>query len=115
MPGNLEVAHVAQELSASDQLAIEFVLDGDVELRAIEQQIAAAEAADDGAPPGELYGHYAAIGGYDARSRAATLMHGLGFTTERRTTRRARVLRRLARAPECRAGADVPLGPAAAG
>ena len=29
----------------------------------------------------KLYGHYDAIGGYHARSRAATLLHGLGFTT----------------------------------
>ena len=54
MPGNLAVAHVAQELSASDEPAIEFVLDGDAELRAIEQQIAAAEAADDGHRLAEL-------------------------------------------------------------
>jgi len=81
MPGNLAVAHVAQELSVSDDPAIDFVLDGDAELRAIEQQIAAAEAADDGHRLAELYGHYDAIGGYHARSRAATLLHGLGFTT----------------------------------
>jgi ATP-binding cassette subfamily F protein 3 len=81
MPGNLAVAHVAQELSATDQPAIEFVLDGDAELRSIELQIAAAEAADDGHRLAELYGRYDAIGGYHARSRAATLLHGLGFAT----------------------------------
>ena len=81
MPGNLAVAHVAQELSASDDPAIEFVLDGDAELRETERQIAAAEAADDGHRLAERYGHYDAIGGYHARSRAATLLHGLGFTT----------------------------------
>ena len=89
MLGNLAVAHVAQELSATDQPAIEFVLDGDAELRAIERQIGAAEAADDGHRLAELFGHYDAIGGYHARSRAATLLHGLGFTTrdEQRTVR----------------------------
>lgn len=81
MPGNLAVAHVAQELSASDAAAIEFVLDGDAELRDIEAEIAAAEAADDGHTLAELYGNYDAIGGYHARSRAATLLHGLGFTS----------------------------------
>ena len=81
MPANLAVAYVAQELNASDDSAIEFVLDGDVELRAIEHQLAVAEAADDGHRLAELYGHYDAIGGYHARSRAATLLHGLGFTT----------------------------------
>jgi ATP-binding cassette subfamily F protein 3 len=81
MPSNLAIAHVSQELLASDQAAIEFVLDGDTELRGIETAIAAAEARDDGLKLGELHGRYAAVGGYDARSRAATLMHGLGFTT----------------------------------
>jgi ATP-binding cassette subfamily F protein 3 len=108
MPGNLAVAHVAQELSATDQRALEFVLDGDVELRAVEQQIAAAEAADDGHRLAELYGHYDAIGGYHARSRAATLLHGLGFTTrdEQRTVREFsggwRVRLNVARALMCR-------------
>ena len=82
MPGNLTVAHVAQEVSATDEPAIEFVLNGDPELRATEQRISAAEAADDGHRLAELYVHYDAIGGYHARSRAATLLHGLGFTTD---------------------------------
>src|SRR5262245_21536349 len=81
MPGNLAVAHVAQELIASDERAIEFVLNGDPELRAIERRLAAAEAADDGHRLAELHGHYDAIGGYHSRSRAATLLHGMGFTT----------------------------------
>jgi ATP-binding cassette subfamily F protein 3 len=108
MPGNLAMAHVAQELSATDQPAIEFVLDGDAELRAIEQQITAAEAADDGHRLAELYGHYDAIGGYHARSRAATLLHGLGFNTrdEQRTVREFsggwRVRLNVARALMCR-------------
>src|SRR4051794_9250870 len=82
MPGNLEIAHVSQELDATDQHAIEFVLDGDTELRAIERRIAEAESKDDGARLGELYATYAATGGYDARSRAGRLMHGLGFSSE---------------------------------
>ncbi len=108
MPGNLAVAHVAQELSATDERAIDFVLDGDVELRAVEQRIAAAEAADDGHRLAELYGHYDAIGGYHARSRAATLLHGLGFTTadEQRAVREFsggwRVRLNVARALMCR-------------
>ena len=80
MPSQLVVAHVAQELEASDRPAIEFVLDGDAELRATEAAMAAAEASNAGAKLGELHAKYAALGGYDARSRAGRLMHGLGFS-----------------------------------
>jgi ATP-binding cassette, subfamily F, member 3 len=81
MPSNLEIAHVSQELLATDQQAIDFVLDGDSELRAIERDIAAAEARDHGEKLGELYATYASVGGYDARSRAGKLLHGLGFSS----------------------------------
>jgi len=79
MPGNLVMAHVSQDIEASDQAAIEFVLDGDAELRAIEADIAAATERDDGVRLGALHARYAEVGGYDARARAAQLMHGLGF------------------------------------
>jgi ATP-binding cassette, subfamily F, member 3 len=79
-PSQLVVAHVAQELEASERPAIEFVMDGDEELRATEAAIAKAEANNAGAALGELHARYAALGGYDARSRAGKLMHGLGFS-----------------------------------
>ncbi len=80
-PGNLIIGYVAQELPATNRLAIEFVLDGDQELRSVEAAIQQAEARDDGLKVAELHGHYAAIGGYDARSRAGRLLHGLGFSS----------------------------------
>ncbi|MGH8178140.1 MAG: ATP-binding cassette domain-containing protein [Steroidobacter sp.] len=79
MPSQLIVAHVAQELDASDRPAIEFVMDGDEELRATESAMARAESENAGVKLGELHARYAALGGYDARSRAGRLMHGLGF------------------------------------
>ncbi len=84
-PAQLEVAHVSQELDATDQPAIEFVMDGDRELRATERAIAAAETANDGVALGNLHAQYAAIGGYDARSRAGKLLHGLGFDPQDET------------------------------
>jgi len=81
MPSNLAIAHVSQELLATEAPAIEFVLDGDAELRQIEKLIADAEARNDGLRLGDLHARYAAVGGYDARSRAGRLMHGLGFTS----------------------------------
>ena len=81
MPSNLQLAHVAQELEATDQAALEFVLDGDTGLRDLERELGEAERADDGLRLGELHARYAAIGGYDARARGAQLLHGLGFSS----------------------------------
>ena len=78
-PGTLKIAHVEQEVAASDRPAIEFVLDGDTELRAVMAAIADAERRDAAMELAELYATYQAIDGYRARARAAALMHGLGF------------------------------------
>src|SRR5260221_6644066 len=82
MPGNLVTAHVSQDIEATEQPAIEFVLDGDHELRSIEAQLRLATEQDDGALLGALHARYAEVGGYDARARAAQLMHGLGFASD---------------------------------
>jgi ATP-binding cassette, subfamily F, member 3 len=81
MPANLSIAHVSQELVPSDRAAIEFVLDGDAQLREIENAIAQAQAGDDGVKLAEAHARYAAAGGYDASARAGQLMHGLGFSS----------------------------------
>ena len=78
-PSSLKIAHVEQEVAASDRPAIEFVLDGDTELRAVMAAIADAERRDAAMELAELYATYQAIDGYRARARAAALMHGLGF------------------------------------
>jgi ATP-binding cassette subfamily F protein 3 len=77
-PG-LVLAHVAQETRAADQAAIEYVLDGDAELRQLESELRAAEHAHNGTRIAELHEHMLRIGAYAARARAAQLMHGLGF------------------------------------
>src|SRR5262245_10795098 len=81
LPSQLAMAYVSQELSATAQPAIEFVLDGDAALREVERAIAEADRTNAGSHLAELHASYAAIGGYDARSRAARLMHGLGFAS----------------------------------
>src|SRR6185369_8511868 len=45
LPSAWTIAHVAQETPAVSTPAIEFVLDGDAELRAVERDLAATEAA----------------------------------------------------------------------
>jgi ATP-binding cassette subfamily F protein 3 len=79
LPGRLTIAHVAQDIGASEQAAIEYVIDGDAPLRALEQELAHAHEQDDGERLGALYESFEHAGGYAARSRAASLMHGLGF------------------------------------
>ena len=81
-PAQLKMAVVEQEITAVERPAIEFVLDGDAELRAVMNAISAAEADESRAMElAELYAQLLAIDGYRARSRAAAIMHGLGFRT----------------------------------
>ncbi len=82
IPTQWVIAHVAQETPALTKAAIEFVLDGDVELRAIEKALIEAEASHDGVKIGELHARLREVDGYSARARAAELLHGLGFSNE---------------------------------
>ena len=80
-PADWVIAHVAQETPADSRPAIEYVLDGDQELRQIEQRLQQAEQTHDGSMVAELHARLEAIGGYAARARAARLMQGLGFSS----------------------------------
>ena len=78
MPPAWVIAHVKQETPSSPQTALEYALQGDGEYVRLQAQIAEAE----GARLGELHARLDAIDGYTAESRAATLLHGLGFKPE---------------------------------
>ncbi|KAA3653918.1 MAG: ATP-binding cassette domain-containing protein [Proteobacteria bacterium] len=79
IPPGWVIAHVAQETPALARSALDYTLDGDLELRRIEAKLAAAEAAHDGERIGLLHGRLQEIDGYSAAARAATLLDGLGF------------------------------------
>ena len=81
-PPNLATASVAQELPDSDAPLVEYILDGDLELRAVEAQLKQAEDSADGARIGALHAEYERLAGYAGRSRAAELAAGLGFAPE---------------------------------
>lgn len=83
MPPNLAVAHVAQEMPAVDCSALDYVMDGDFELRELQKELEQAEANHDGLKQAELHAKLDIIGGYSATSRAARLLDGLGFTAEK--------------------------------
>jgi ATP-binding cassette subfamily F protein 3 len=85
VPANLRIGYVEQEIAAEARAAIEFVLDGDSELRLCQAAIAAAEQRDDAIKLAQLYTELESIDGYRAAARAAAVMHGLGFkATEQR-------------------------------
>jgi ATP-binding cassette subfamily F protein 3 len=82
MPPGLEIAHVAQEMPATACSAIDYIIDGDQELRRLQQQLTLAEQADNGLKQAELHAALETIGGYTAQARASRLMSGLGFTAD---------------------------------
>ncbi|MCX4190313.1 ATP-binding cassette domain-containing protein [Methylophaga sp. OBS3] len=84
-PTSWVIAHVAQETPAVDTLAIDYVLEGDAELSSLLNALADAEAAGDGHQQTLLHDRLAMIDGYTGRSRAAKLLHGLGFSPEQQT------------------------------
>lgn len=81
-PPRWVVAHVAQETPALPVSALEYVLDGDGELRRIERELQAAERDHDGVRLAEWHARFEAIDGYSAPARAGKLMAGLGFAAD---------------------------------
>jgi ATP-binding cassette subfamily F protein 3 len=78
IPASWRIAHVAQETAASENSALEFVIDGDRHLRALEAAMAQSAEPDDALA--ELHMAYGDAGGYTATSRGEALLLGLGFT-----------------------------------
>ncbi len=84
LPEKWVIAHVAQETPQSHRSALDYAMDGDVELRTVEKALLDAETNHvAGEIIAELHVHYDHIGGYAAKSRAAALLSGLGFSAER--------------------------------
>ncbi len=82
VPSGWVQAAVAQETPASSAAAVDYVRDGDQQLRALERRLAAAEEDPThcGEALAELHQAFAAAGGYAAPARAAALLAGLGFS-----------------------------------
>jgi ATP-binding cassette subfamily F protein 3 len=79
MPANLTIAWVAQEVPHSTEPVVDYVIGGDVELAELQARIDAARSRADGLCEATLLAEYEHAGGYTARSRAASLLDGLGF------------------------------------
>ncbi|WP_417702292.1 ribosomal protection-like ABC-F family protein [Pseudomonas sp.] len=79
LPGDWRIAHMRQEVDTLDRLAVDYVLDGDHNLRRVQTELAAAEQAHDGAAIARLHSELDSADGYTADARARKLLAGLGF------------------------------------
>jgi ATP-binding cassette subfamily F protein 3 len=73
---------VNQETPALDVPALEYVIDGDREFRQLEAELQVANDKNDGHAIATLHGKLDALDAWTIRSRAASLLHGLGFSNE---------------------------------
>lgn len=71
------IAHVAQESPTGTGSAVNYVMDGDQELREVQAKL--NEAEEHNGEVHHLHEKMDAIDGYTAESRASRLLHGLGF------------------------------------
>lgn len=77
IPRQWRIAHMAQEVGHTQRSALDYVLDGDTELRRLE---AAVAANPDGETLARLYADLENIHAYTAPTRAQELLNGLGFS-----------------------------------
>ncbi|GGO87895.1 ABC transporter ATP-binding protein [Marinobacterium nitratireducens] len=70
---------MAQEVTTVDRRVLDYVLDGDTQLREIQRRLEAAERDQQHHRIGELHAELDAIDGYSAEARAHQLLDGLGF------------------------------------
>ena len=76
------IAHVAQASPSGERSALDFVMDGDAELRETQSAIAVAAERDESEDLHRLYEHLERIDGFSAEARAGRLLSGLGFARD---------------------------------
>ena len=79
MSGYDRIAYMAQETPSLKLAALDYVLEGHQELKQVELDLVAAEAAGDNDRLAELYGQYDLLQGYSKKAEAEQLLAGLGF------------------------------------
>ncbi|MDX1466154.1 MAG: ATP-binding cassette domain-containing protein, partial [Halomonas sp.] len=79
MSGGQRIAHMDQEVEALERSIVDYVLDGDRELRRTEAALERARQQGEAHREAELHGAIEALDGYSAPARAAQLLVGLGF------------------------------------
>ncbi|TNG95563.1 ABC transporter ATP-binding protein [Pasteurellaceae bacterium USgator11] len=81
-PSNWSLAWVNQETPALDISALDYVIQGDREYIQLSQELAQANIDNDGNQIALLHAKLDTIDAWTIQSRAATLLHGLGFENE---------------------------------
>jgi ATP-binding cassette subfamily F protein 3 len=81
-PQDLRISYLAQEVPGTDEVSVQYVLEGDKQLIEIQEKIKLAEDNEQFDELGELHAIYNSMDGYAALSKAEQLMIGLGFTQE---------------------------------
>jgi ATP-binding cassette, subfamily F, member 3 len=81
-PPGWHIAHMAQHVTVTERLALDYVIDGHHELRAVERLIRRAEQRDNALELARLHGRFEDLGGYQAEARAGEILYGLGFSAE---------------------------------
>ena len=82
MPSSWKIATVKQETPALDRSALDYVMDGDIEYRALEAKLEQARADDNGTLEATIINQIDTVNGYSLPARAGELLHGLGFVQE---------------------------------
>ena len=81
-PQGWRIAWLEQAAAPSPRTALDYVLDGDRQLRAAETAIGKAEERDDHEAIAHAWSDYGDAGGHDAEARAGKILHGLGFSSD---------------------------------
>jgi ATP-binding cassette subfamily F protein 3 len=85
-PARWRMAYVAQETPALDRPAIEYAIDGDANLRALQAELERLEAlphtTENGIAIGHVHSALADADAYTVQSRAEQLLLGLGFSLD---------------------------------
>ncbi len=82
LPKVWRLSWIDQEVTANHLSVLDFALEGDRALHEVRQKIHAVEESGDMEQLGHLYEELENLDGYTAEARVATILHGLGFTTE---------------------------------
>ena len=85
IPSACRMAQVAQEMPESEESATDFVLSGDTALEEAHNALKRAEASHDGMEIAHAHLTLSDLGAHDAKSRAQSLILGLGFRPDQLT------------------------------